>query len=84
MEEIPNQSKMERGSHGLRRNAGFDGGFNGDKFFVFQNGRHGGENNRPRTAMKSQFFNAETQRRKVEPRNTRTTRNEWQAELRLR
>jgi hypothetical protein len=55
MEEIPNQSKMERGSHGLRRNAGFDGGFNGNKFFVFQYGRHGGENSRPRTAMKSQF-----------------------------
>jgi hypothetical protein len=40
MEEIPNQSKMERSSHGLRRNAGFNGSFNGNKFFVFQNGRH--------------------------------------------
>jgi len=50
-----NQPKRKGGSHRLRRNAGFDGGFNGNKFFVFQNGRHAGENSRPRTAMKSQF-----------------------------
>jgi hypothetical protein len=43
-------------SHEVNSNAGFDGGFNGDKFFVFQNGRHGGENNLLHRAMKLQFF----------------------------
>jgi hypothetical protein len=54
------------GIHGLRRNAGFDGWLNGSKFFGFQNGRHGGENSRPRTAMKSQFS---TPRRKAAEKN---------------
>jgi hypothetical protein len=49
-----------------RRNADFDGGFNDNKFFVFQNGRHAGENSRPRTAIKSQFL---TQRRKDAEKN---------------
>jgi hypothetical protein len=42
--------------HWLWRKAGFDGGFNGNKFFVLKNSRHGGETSRQRTAIKSQFF----------------------------
>jgi hypothetical protein len=43
-----------------------DGLFNGE-FFVFQNGRHGGENSRPRTAMKSQFLTPQSQLAPLQP-----------------